>query len=537
MQSAVRSVSDLVPVAGKVGRSLLLAAGMMWAGAAAAPTALSAQQPSPGAIDRLVEEARSPAFDLYRDLLSLPNDALRPDDILRLVSWLEAAFRERGFETERLPTEGSPLLFAERRAPSADRTVLVYLQADGQPVDTAAWAQENPWKPVLKKPTSEGGWRRIPWDRLAGDVDRDWRIFARSASDSKGPIAQFLMALTVLERAGIQPDAHLKVILDTEEELGSPHLPAAVERFRDRLSADMLVIFDGPPHDSGRPTLVFGARGIATATLTTYGPKTPQHSGHYGNWIPNPAFRLADLLSGMKDDAGRVLIPGWYDGISVSEEARRILRAVPDDEEALRRRLGFAEPESVAPSRQEALQYPSLNVRGMSAAWVGDQARTVIPESATAEIDIRLVPESDPDRLLSLLGDYVRDEGFHVRDRAPTDGERLEHDRLASLETSVFYGAFRTPFDSEPGRWLTRAITRYRGEEPVRIASYGGSIPIAHFVRTLDVPAVVVPTVNRDNNQHSPNENLRIGDFLEGIGTITAVLSEPVTMGATEREP
>ena len=496
-----------------------------------APPPVAAQQPAPGEIRELVEEARPEAFALFREFLSLPNDARHPEDILEVVGWLDSAFRERGFETERLPTEGSPLLFAERPVDSADRTVLVYLQADGQPVDATAWDQDSPWIPVLKEPAPGGGWRRIPWSRLEGELDPDWRIFARAASDSKGPIAQFLMALTLAERAGARPNVHLKVILDTEEELGSPYLPAAVERFRERLSADMLVIFDGPPHDSGRPTLAFGARGIATATLTTYGPRLPQHSGHYGNWIPNPAFRLAEILAGMKDHAGRVTIPGWYEGVSLSPETREILRSVPDDQDALRRRLGFAAPDSVAPTRQEAIQYPSLNVRGMRAAWIGDQARTVIPATATAELDIRLVAESDPERLLSLLGGHVRAQGYHVLDREPTREERLEHPRIATLESSVFYGAFRTPFDSEPGRWLQRALTRHHGEPPVRLRTYGGSVPISPFVRTLDLPAVVVPTVNRDNNQHSPNENLRIGDFLEGIGTILAVLTEPVTAG------
>ncbi|MFW6079878.1 MAG: M20/M25/M40 family metallo-hydrolase, partial [Gemmatimonadota bacterium] len=429
--------------------------------------------------------------------------------------------------------------------PGASRTALVYLQADGQPVDTTAWDQANPWEPALKAPVAGGGdggggaaddgWRAIPWERLTGsERDPDWRIFARSTSDSKGPIAQFLAAISLLDEAGVRPDVNLKVIIDTQEEQGSPHLPPAVERHRDRLAADMLVIFDGPPHVSGEPTLVFGARGIAVATLTTHGPRAPQHSGHYGNYLSNPAFGLAELLASMKDDAGRVTIPGWYDGIEIDDSVRAVLEAVPDDEREIQRRMGVAAIDSVASTLQESLQYPSLNVRGMRAAWVGDEVRTVIPATATAEIDIRLVRESDPERLIRLLREHIESRGYRLIDGVPTDAERLRHPRLATFTSTIAYDAFRTSFDSEPGRWTARALTRLNGEPPIRVRTYGGSIPISPFVTTLGVPAVVVPTVNPDNNQHSPNENLRVGDFVRGIGTITAVLQEPVAASGTE---
>ncbi|HVS01725.1 MAG TPA: M20/M25/M40 family metallo-hydrolase [Thermoanaerobaculia bacterium] len=497
----------------------------------ASPGSMAQQRPDPFEDQRL-EAALPQAFALYRDLLRLPNDAHHPQDILRLVTWLESAFAERGFASERLPTAGSPLLLARRSTPGATHTALVYLQADGQPVDPAAWDQPDPFDPVLKERAEDGSWQAIPWESLAGPRDPEWRVFARSASDSKGPVAQFLSALSLLDAAGESPSVDLKVIVDSEEELGSPHLPEAVERFRDRLAADFLVIFDGPPHVSGRPTLVFGARGIATATLTTWGPRVPQHSGHYGNYVPNPALRLAQLLASMKDAEGRVTIPGWYDGVELSEQVRAVLAAVPDDEAQIRRQLGIATAEAVAPTLQEAIQYPSLNVRGLRSAWVGEEVRTIIPATAVAELDIRLVVESDPQRLLRLLREHVEGQGYVVLDREPSDAERLRHARLATLETRVSYGAFRTEYDSLPGRWLTRALTRRHGEPPVRVRTFGGSIPIAPFVATLGIPAVVVPTVNPDNNQHSPNENLRLGDFVAGIRTIAAVLAEPV---ATER--
>ncbi len=352
-----------------------------------------AQQLDREEIEALVQDQLPGAFELYRELLSLPNDAHYPDDILELLDWLEDAFRERGFETERIPTGGSPVLLAERSF-GAERTVLIYHQSDGQPVDRSRWFQDDPYGPTLKERDASGDWKAIPWEGLHGDWDPDWRVFARSASDSKGPIAQFLTALAAMDQAGVTPDFNMKVIVDTEEEMGSPNLPATVERFRDRLAADMLVIFDGPPHVSNRPTLKFGARGIARFTLTTHGPRVPQHSGHYGNYAPNPAIRLAQVLGSMKDETGRVTIPGWYDGVTLDSSTRAILLRVPDNQEEIMRQLGIAERDAVAGSLQEALQYPSLNIRGMSSGWVGIEARTIIPATATAEVDVRLVKET-----------------------------------------------------------------------------------------------------------------------------------------------
>lgn len=502
-----------------------------------APPAAEAQPIlAPERINGLAAAHADDAFRLYRELLTFPNDANHPDDILRLTEWLERRLRERRFEVRRLDMPGSDAILATRSAPGAERTVLVYLQADGQPVDPSRWHQESPWTPVLKarRPgaTSVDGnpndWETLPWERLYERPEPEWRMFARSASDSKGPVAQFLSAISLLDAAGVTPPFHLKVIIDTEEEMGSPHLPEAVARYRDDLAADALVIFDGPPHNSGRPSLTFGARGIATITLTTYGPIVAQHSGHWGNYVPNPAVRLARVLASLKDDDGRVTIPGFYDGVALDEATRRELARVPDDTAAIHSRMGIAAPDRVAPTLQEALQYPSLNVRGMSAGWVGADARTIIPPTATAEIDVRLVPESDPERLLRLLREHVAGLGYHViSGRDPTPEERRIHARLIRFDDEISYAAFRTDFDSPAGQWLGAAFQRLFGEAPIMERTAGGSIPIAPFVTTLRVPAVSVGTVNPDNNQHSPNENLRVLEFLRGIRMMAAVLSQP----------
>ncbi len=487
----------------------------------AEPQLLSAEQ-----LRAMASQETPAAIALFREFLALPNDALHVEDIERQNAWLLQAFNARGFETRLLATEGSPALFAERRRPGAERTVLVYLQADGQPVDPAAWNQPDPYEAVLMQASAAGRWEALPWSALDSGLDPEWRIFARSASDSKGPMTQFLAAMDLFAAAGRQLPYNLKVIVDTEEELGSPNLAAAINANRELLAADLLLIFDGPPHASNRPTVTLGARGIATITLTTFGPKVAQHSGHYGNFVPNPALALAQILASMKSPDGVVQIEGFYDGVAIGDETRAILEAVPDDEERILRSMGLIRADAVAASLQESLQYPSLNVRGLSAAWVGDGARTIIPPSAVAEIDIRLVMESDPDYLVGLVRDHVAALGYKVLDRAPTDAERMEFPRLASMTHDISYGAFRSDPESPPARMARAGMRHLYGEEPVIVRTMGGSIPISPIIEALGVPAAVVPSVNIDNNQHSPNENIRVGNFLEGIVILMSVLQQ-----------
>ncbi len=486
----------------------------------------AADGPSNEQIRAAVEANRDAAVALYREFLGLPNDALNPADIERLVTWMEKTFAARGFETSRIETDGSPSLYAQRLVPDASATVLVYLQADGQPVDPTAWDQPDPYVATLKERDDLGQWRPLAWSALDERFDPDWRVFARSAADSKGPMAQFLMAIELLDGLGFTPAYNLKVIIDTEEELGSPNLAAAIERDRELLAADFLLIFDGPPHASNGPTVTFGARGIATVTLETYGPRVAQHSGHYGNFIPNPVFDMARILASLKDADGRVTVDGFYDGVTISDAERTLLRAVPDDEQQILADAGVARADAVAPSLQEALQYPSLNVRGLRAAWVGDESRTIIPPRATAELDIRLVKESDAERLIGLLRTHIESLGYAIIDAEPTEAQRLGQPRLLKFTYDVSYGAFRSDFDSPAGVMARAGLQALYGEEPILIRTMGGSIPIAPLVETLGIPAATVPTVNIDNNQHSPNENLRLGNFVEGIAMLMAVLSQ-----------
>ena len=478
-------------------------------------------------IEKFAIDQDQKLFQEFYEFLSLPNDANIPDQLTANIEWCERSFKKRGFKIQSLKTDRLPLILAEKRFNRDYPTVLFYVQVDGQPVDPTKWFQKDPFLPVLKSMNSKGEWQEIPWDNLKKDYNEDWRVFARSASDAKAPINSFLIALDIMDEQNLEPNYNIKVIMDMEEEMGSPNLPNAVKKYRKKLKADRLVILDGPRHPSNEPTLTFGARGIATIQLKVHGPKYPQHSGHYGNYVPNPAIRLSQIIASMKNQDGIVTIDGFYDGIEISDKARKVMAQVPDDENEIRRSIGISEIDKVADNYQESIQYPSLNVRGLKSGWVEKEVRTIIPSFALAEIDVRLVKETDPNRLIGLIKEHIQNQGYHITKKDPIDEERIKYGRLITFKSKISYTAFRTPIDSPIGDWLSSAIRNGFEMEPIIKRTSGGSVPISPFVNTLDVPAVTVPTVNPDNNQHSPNENIRVGNLIESVRTHLAILAQP----------
>jgi acetylornithine deacetylase/succinyl-diaminopimelate desuccinylase-like protein len=488
--------------------------------AALSPAAPALSQTG-GASPALIHKTAQANFREFFEMLALANDAVNPPDIQKNADWLEVAFRKRGFTTQQLPNDGKPLVYAEfgRKVPGA-KTVLFYLHFDGQPVIPEQWAQKSAWTPVLKRRTAAGGWEEIDRELLLGSkVDPEWRLFGRSTSDDKGPIMMMLTAFDAMKAAGIAPLINVKVILDGEEEKGSPTIGEIAAANRELLKADAIVVNDGPLHETNRPTVVFGNRGTTLVRLTVYGARSNLHSGHYGNYSPNPAQRLAALLASMKDDDGRVLVAGYYDGVKLSEADKRMLAEVPDDQAVLGKRLGIAKPESVGANYQEALQYPSLNVRGMAAADIGDKAANIVPSHAVAELDLRTVPGADPEYLTAALERHVRGLGYYLSKGEPTDEERAKYAKIASLVPARGSKAAITPYDSPLGRWAQNALGRTVGpEKVVRIRMMGGSVPTDKLVEALNTPFILVPLVNNDNNQHSFDENLRIGHFFDGAG-------------------
>jgi acetylornithine deacetylase/succinyl-diaminopimelate desuccinylase-like protein len=460
------------------------------------------------------------------ELLAIPNVAADKPNIRRNAEHLRQMLQRRGFSSELVETAGNPLVYGELKPPGATRTLLLYCHYDGQPVAPASWTQKDPFTPVLRTGRVDQGGRDVADPAAVKTFEADWRLYARSASDDKSPIVALLSALDALKAIGQTPSSNLRIILDGEEEASSPSLVPAIGRYRDRLRADLMLIFDGPAHSSARPTVVFGARGIVTFDLTVFGPRAGVHSGNYGNWIPNPAERLASLLASMKSGDGRVTVAGFYDGIAPLTPAERaLLDGVPEDSERMLKTFGVAAPVRAFPKLQEAVQFPTLNVRGLVSAHVGAGARTIIPDRATAALDIRLVKETRAQDLLDKVRAHVQAQGYYLAAGEPDDEVRAKYERIARIDVNPsITNAFRTSPDQPLARAVVSAVERTWGAPPVQIRTLGGTVPIAAFIDALGFPAVIVPVVNFDNNQHEENENLRLGHLFDAVVTMAAIL-------------
>ena len=465
-----------------------------------------------------------------KDFVAIPNDALVVSDIEKNVDWARNAFAKRGFEVSVLKTDKMPLFLAEKIFDGNRKTVLFYFHLDGQAVRQQEWFQANAYAAVLKEKDQNGAFNSIDWSVLrGGKINDEWRLFGRSTSDDKGPIVMFLQAMDMLGSQKQQPPFNVKVVLDCEEEKGSPGLKGALANYKSELAADYLIVMDGPMHSSNLPTLTFGCRGGTGFSLTTYGAITQQHSGHFGNYSPDPTFSLSRIIASMKDDDGRVLIKGFYDGISFDDNAAKVMAAVPDVTADINERLQIAAEEKVGRNYQESMQYPSLNIRGLKAAVVGKEGGSIIPEQAIAEFGIRLVPETDGKRMTGLVKTHLEGLGYQVVDHVPTKAERLRYSKLVFMDGGGSGSpAFRTEIDSPIGNWLKKCVNTAFQVDPVIIRIMGGSVPVVPFIQTLGVPAVIVPLVNMDNNQHSPNENLRLGNLRSGIKTCYSILTTPI---------
>jgi len=470
-----------------------------------------------GAISDWVAANHGKILDEFRGFLEMANTSADLDSIRANASRLVEMLKARGLETRLLETDGAPYVFA-RLAPEGKPAtarapiVLFYAHFDGQPVDASRWTVTAPFSPLLKGEIS----------------DPNARLYGRSTSDDKGTILAMLAGLDALRAAGIPPNIEAKFIFDPEEEISSPHLPAVLREHAELLKADLLIVADGPVHQSGRATVAFGSRGIITMTIKVYGPERPLHSGHYGNWAPNPAEKLAALLASMKNADGEAVVEGFYDDVTpLSAREKQALAEIPDVDAELERELLIAHPDGAGRSLQELINRPSLNVRGMASAWVGAEARTIVPSAATAEIDLRLVEDVDPLKQVARVEAHVRKQGFFVVHEEPTAEVRRAHPNVALVTHDTGIKAVRTSMDLPISRALIVAVDRASKEPPVLMPTLGGTVPLSEFEEALHVPVYVVPIANPDNNQHSPDENIRLGNLWDGILVYASLLRFP----------
>jgi acetylornithine deacetylase/succinyl-diaminopimelate desuccinylase-like protein len=451
----------------------------------------------------------------YFGLLRLPNVASDTAGVRRNAEHIRGMLERRGVTARLLEVAGAPpAVFGSLPAPGAKATVVFYAHYDGQPTNPRDWTGSGPWEPSFR--------RNVP---DAGPLDPELRIYARSSSDDKAPIQAMLAALDALREARLRPAVNLKFFFEGEEEAGSRNLGRILAAHRDTVAADAWIICDGPVHTTRRPQIVFGARGVTGLNLTVYGPRRELHSGHYGNWVPNPAQRLALLLASMKDESGRVLIKGFYDGVvplSAAEQAA--LAQHPPVDEDLRRELWLGSTENAPKLLAEAINLPSLNVRGLRSAEVGDASRNVVPSQATASIDLRLVKGLDWRAQLERFIAHVRAQGYHVVQEEPDEATLRAHPKVARITNESGYNAVRTPLDLPWSRAVVEAVKSAHGDVLLTPTS-GGSVPLSIIEDVVQVPLISVPIVNHDNSQHSANENLRLANLWQGIETFAALFT------------
>jgi len=292
------------------------------------------------------------------------------------------------------------------------------------------------------------------------------------------------------------------------------------------MKSDVWLICDGPVHQSRRPLLLFGARGVTSVSVTVYGPRREVHSGHYGNWAPNPAMMLARLLASMKDDDGRILVEHFYDGIEpLSDTERRAIAEAPAADKDLMRELWLGRTENAGKSLVELINLPSLNIRGMGSARIGSGASNVIPSTATATIDVRLVKGIDHKDAVRRLLAHIRKQGYYIVEGEPDAQILMGHAKVARVvESEGGYNAARTSMDLPISQLVIRVAESAVGPM-VKLPTSGGSVPLYVIENVTNAPTISVPIVNHDNNQHSYNENLRLRNLWDGIELLAALLT------------
>jgi len=468
---------------------------------------------------------------IYSDFISflkIPNVATDTVNIRKNAEFLVQFMNARRISDVQLLEADDknvpPVVYGAIKVPGATETVIFYAHYDGQPVNPALWANGlHPFQPQLVsgRIDEEGSIQTS----VNFPVNDNWRTYARGASDDKAGVMAILNAFTAIKESGLKFPYNIKFFFEGEEEQGSTHLHQILDKYRSQLQSDLWIICDGPVHQSGRKQIVFGARGDAHLTLKVYGPKNPLHSGHYGNWVPNPVMILSKLLASMKDDNGRVTIKDFYnDVIPLSATEKQALKNIPAVDEDLKKKIGFAKEEMNGKSLMESINLPSLNINGIESSNVGTIQANVIPISATAVIDLRLVLGNDWKRQQQKVIDHIIKQGFYVTENEPTDEERSSHPKIVQVKRGMGDNAERTSMDWPGAKSVVAAVQQTTKDRVLQVPTLGGSLPLEDFVKVLNAKFLIVPIANYDNNQHAENENIKLRNFWEGIDMMAAIM-------------
>jgi len=426
-----------------------------------------------------------------------PSISAYGEGMAEVADYLAAWLTQLGFDARLAPTPGWPMVLGKRTDRPGTPTLLLYGHYDVQPPDPLdAWTSP-PFEPTI----------------------RDGRLYARGVGDNKGQHFAQLLAVESLLACHGQLPCNVIVLLEGEEELGSPNMPEFVREHRDELQADLVLISDGPVDVSGRARLEFGVRGVVSFELRARGAKADLHSGNWGGVAPNPLWTLVHLLGSMKNAQGEITIDGLYDNVDAPTELERAaLAKLPVDVEAVKRDWGLTQldPPHERSFYDRLAMWPTLTINGLHGGYGGPGSKTVLPHEAIAKCDIRLVASQTAEEI------FAKTEA-HVRRVAPD----VEFVRQGGMDPS------KTPLDSPFAEPICRGIIAAQGQEPLMVPAMGGSLPNYVFTKTLGLPTFVVPYANADEANHAPNENMELERFIMGIKTGAAMLAH---VGAWQRQ-
>jgi acetylornithine deacetylase/succinyl-diaminopimelate desuccinylase-like protein len=460
-------------------------------------------------------------------LTRLKSIAADPAGLTAMAARLEQALQQRGFEVSALSTgkNSPPVVFGYLKVPHARHTVVFYAHYDGQPVTPSQWSSD-PFVPVMRSDAMSSSAHDIDWKTAPTPFDPEWRLFGRAVSDDKASIAAFLAAFDALKSLHRAPSVTFMVLWEGEEEAGSVGLGAALRENQKLLSADLFLIGDGPVHQTRRPMVYFGARGSMGLEATIYGPIRALHDGHYGNWVPNPAVMAANLIAQMRDDDGKILIPGFAADVrALSAEETTALRNLPPVEEGLKREFGLGRTEGIE-NLPDSFMRPALNVRGIRSGQVGDAAANAIPVNAVISIDFRLVPDQTPAKVRASVEHFLSAQGFTLIRDEPDMATRLKSPRLVRLSWDPGYPALRSDMSTPAAKAVIATASKAARTPVVVLPMMGASVPLYLFADVFSAPIICLPIVNHDNNQHAANENLRLQNLWDGIDTYAALMAE-----------
>lgn len=428
-------------------------------------------------LSRLIDYLRRPSISAYGE------------GIDEVAEYIANVMRQMGLTTRIMPTTGWPMVFAEYTAQPGAPAVLLYGHYDVQPPDPLEEWVTPPFEPTI----------------------RDGRLYARGVGDNKGQHFAQLMALEAfLACRGALP-CNVKVLLEGEEEIGSPHMPEFIREHRDVLQSDLVIISDGPVHESGRSIISFGVRGVLDFELRARGANQDLHSGNWGGIVPNPLWTLVHLLATMKNERGEITIDGFYDHVQpLAQLEREALAKLPVDIDQVKRTLNLPcldEPQERG-YFERLSAWPTLTINGIHGGYGGPGSKTVLPREAVAKCDIRLVEAQTVEEILAKVQ-------AHVQKHAP-EVSIISH---GGMEPS------KTPMDSPFTDLLRQAIIAAQGEDPLLVPAMGGSLPNYAFTKTMGIPAFGIPYANADEANHAPNENMEVARFFRGIKTGAAILA------------